>query len=71
MSHFIRSSNKDGPLTLKVSIKVSRNIVSLERSEKKQMDHATKYSAEVDVASFFVGSDTENKKGGRHMMRRY
>jgi hypothetical protein len=45
--------------------------VSLERSEKKQMDHATKYSAEVDVASFFVGSDTENKKGGRHMMRRY
>jgi hypothetical protein len=45
--------------------------VSLERSEKKQMDHATKYSAEVDVASFFVGSNTESKKGGRHMMRRY
>jgi hypothetical protein len=50
---------------------VSRNIELLEKSEKKQMDHATKYAAEVDVSSSFVGSDTENKKGGRHMMRRY
>jgi hypothetical protein len=50
---------------------VSRNFEPLEKSEKKQMDHAAKYAAEVDVASFFVGSDTKNKKGGRHMMRRY
>jgi hypothetical protein len=50
---------------------VSQNIEPLEKSEKKQMDHAAKYAAEVDVASSFVGSDTKNKKGGRHMMRRY